>query len=138
MTAPVNDKQHPTHPEPIFGNVLSMFENGVQLDLRMKLAIQFLNGGVFAKAMGAPDGVDVQTIAENAIDLATEVVRVGLERGFIKDLPEDDNLNVPMMKHLRRNVRAQVVTQQAGQEIQREMDSGVQRLAAGVPPGLKM
>jgi hypothetical protein len=80
------------------------------------------------------DGEAVTTAARSAIDLATEVIRIGQERGLVKSMPDTDELNVPTKLHVRRNVRAQVLSQAAGQEIARQEAARVQVAALDVVP----
>jgi hypothetical protein len=100
--------------ETYFGDVLQSFGNGVQLDLRVKLAIEFLKAPV-SQTAGSP--AEVVTFALN---LATELLDQSHARGLIKDLPEDNELNAPTRKHLERNVRMQLFQQQAAARIQAE------------------
>ena len=95
-----------------FGDVLGSYANGVQLDLRVKLAVDFL------KAMG--NGLADQSPKETAafaLDLATELLSLAEERKLLAPMPESDDLSAPMRRHIRRQVRAQIVGQVAGQQI---------------------
>lgn len=113
--------------EPIFGNVLTQFDNGVQLDLRVKLAIEFL------KAPSCQHGNTADATVTYALALADSLVRQGQELNFIKPLPEDDQLSAPLRRHIRRNLRAQIYQQVAGQEIQREEMPHVQHIQQPLP-----
>jgi hypothetical protein len=93
-----------TERELYLGDVLASFQNGVQMDLRVKLAIEFLKGGSF---------LDARTALGAATDLVSEAERLGL----MKPLPEDDELPAAARRHIRRQVRAQVYGQIAAQKI---------------------
>jgi hypothetical protein len=95
-----------------WGNVLSAFEGGLQLDLRLRLAIEFVKGGAFKAS-----GFSAEAVALNALDCATELLRLADSRGLTKPLPEDDELNAPTRAHIRRNIRAQAYQGAIGQRI---------------------
>jgi hypothetical protein len=90
-----------------FGNVLTSFENGVQLDLRVKLAVDLMKGGAFTDPIAA-------------LDAATFLIAEADCRGLIKELPETGEISQPLRKHIDRSVRAQVHQQLAGQRIGQE------------------
>ena len=98
-----------------FGDVLGSFANGVQLDLRVKLAVDFLKASGDAIFDGAP-----RETATLALDLATELLAQAQERGLMKSLPEDSELNAPTKRHIERQIRMQVFQNQAAQRIQSE------------------
>lgn len=104
--------------ETYFGDVLGSWNNGVQLDLRVKLAIEFLKAH---PAQGlAAEG------AKYALDLADALLAESTSRGLLKELPEDDELTQPMRRHIRRQMRAQIYGQVAGQKIASEEQPAVQ------------
>jgi hypothetical protein len=107
--------------EPIWGDVLQAFQNGVQLDLRVRLAVDFL------KAWPA-------ATPEAALDAATRLLDLAAERGLMKPLPEDNELSTPLRRHMERNVRAQVHSQLAGQKIQAEEASPLDTRPISVVP----
>jgi hypothetical protein len=90
-----------------FGDVLANFSAGVQLDLRVKMALDLLKGGAF-------------TDAEAALNQATRLVELAGERGLMKDLPSDDELSAPMKSHLRRSLRVQIYQQSEGPRLAAE------------------
>jgi hypothetical protein len=116
------------------GNVLANFDSGVQLDLRVKLAIEFLKAGNAdgPQAYAAHDDqlqLVQLTAAEKAsycLDLATALVAESEKRGLIQDFPEDDGLSGPLRVHLRRAIRAQVYQQQMASRIAAEESPVVQ------------
>jgi hypothetical protein len=110
------------------GNVLNAFEGGVQMDLRLRLAIEFLKEGYLTLS-------DPELAAANALGCATELIRIAAERGLMKPLPEDDELNQPLKTHIRRNIRAQLYQQSEAQRIGQAEQPRVSP-ANGVPPGI--
>jgi len=99
------------------GNVLNQFENGVQFDLRTKLAIEVLKN----KAVPNYDTFnDPRVLVSVAFNLAEAIVEAADARGYLKDLPETDELSAPMRKFIRTNVRAQIYQQAAAQLISQE------------------
>lgn len=108
--------------ETYFGNVLTAFENGVQLDLRVKLAVDFLKAPHLIDACAPADQ------AAHALQLADELLSQAQAAGWVKDLPDTDGLPAAARRHFTRMARAQVLQQLAGQKIgQEEMDSQIQR-----------
>ena len=113
--------------ERYWGNVLNAFEGGVQMDLRLRLAIEFLKGGaICGEAMDA---------ARAALDIAGELIRLADERGLLKDLPDTDGLNEPLKRHISRNIRAQLYQQNEAQRISQAEQPRVSP-ANGLPPGI--
>jgi hypothetical protein len=102
-----------------FGDVIGSYALGVQLDLRVKLAVDFLKSPVIAEVAKNPNH-SPQSLATFALDLATQLIEVAEDRGLIADMPETDGLSAPMRKHIRRQVRANVVGQVCGQQIMAE------------------
>jgi hypothetical protein len=105
-----------------FGDVLANFQTGVQLDLRVKMALDLLKSGAF-------------TDAEAALYQATALVRLADERGLVKDLPENDDLSQPMKQHLRRSIRVQVFQQTEGPRIMAEETAHRLQPVASLIPG---
>lgn len=99
-----------------FGDVIGSYANGLQLDLRVKLAVDFLKSPIIAEVAKNPNH-SPQSLSIFALDLATQLLEVADERGLIADMPEDDGLSSPMRRHIRRQVRAQIVGQHAANEI---------------------
>lgn len=104
-----------------FGNPLTSFEMGLQLDWRARYATELLK---------AHAGLSVR----DALDMATEFLEQATERGLMKPLPEDDGLNKPLRNHIRRSVRAQVYQQVAAQAIGPEEQPHVQTIPTGGMP----
>lgn len=105
-----------------FGDVLANFTTGVQLDLRVKMALDLLKGGAF-------------TDATAALDCASDLITIAGNRGLIKDLPENDDLTQSMKQHLRRSLRVQVFQQTEGPRIMAEETAHRLQPVAAIVPG---
>jgi hypothetical protein len=136
-------------PDLFWGDVLQSFPIGLQMDLRARLALEFLKAGAFVN-LGPNIGATVrpgdesrsstlEAAIENparqlvgfALDVAAELVDQGFARGLMKALPETGNINAATKKHIERNVRAQLYQQEIAQKIQAETASRI----GVVPPG---
>jgi hypothetical protein len=114
-----------------FGDVLGSYANGVQLDLRVKLAVDFL------KAAGDRClEFDAARTATMALDLATELLDQAQARGLVKGLPEGNELSAPARAHIERMARAQVAGQVAAQGISEEEQPKVRGFNGQRLPGL--
>jgi hypothetical protein len=99
-----------------FGDVLTSFTNGVQMELRVKLAIEFLKSpGAISQASGGPAG-----LATFALSLADALLGQATAQGLMKALPEDSELTQPTRRHIERQIRAQVYQGTAAHRIQSE------------------
>jgi hypothetical protein len=105
-------------------SVLTSFENGAMLDLRLRLAIEFLKTPLFEHALEVrPDGAGVTVqqppakVALDALDLAEALIAEGVTRGWVKALPDGDDLPAPLVRHIKRSVRANVLQQMFGQKV---------------------
>jgi hypothetical protein len=125
-----------------WGNVISSFETGAQLDLRARLAVEFVKAGMLVHndanaeqlaALHTPEAA--YRIACFAIDTATALVEECTRRGLLKDLPEDDELNRALRVQIRRNARATVYQQVATQQIVNEEMPHVAPAAGALMPG---
>lgn len=103
--------------ERYFGDVLGSYANGVQLDLRVKLAVDFLKSPWAGQHVHCDEPA---ALATAALDLASDLMALAHERGLVAPLPDSDELSAPQRRHIRRSVRAQVVSQLAGPEIAAE------------------
>jgi hypothetical protein len=110
------------------GNILSAFEQGAELDLRFRVALQLISGPLFQELVALRPAVEV---ACSVLDLAEELFKQGEGRGWIEDLPDDDGLSAGLRMHLRRAVRAQIYQQGAGGQIGADMAPRV-----ATPPGV--
>jgi len=94
-----------------FGSAINQFENGCQLDLAAKFALDLIKTPYFV------DGLAAGEAAVRAFDMAEAMIAEGRKRGCIIALPDDDQLNAPMRRHIRRTARANIV----GQIVQNEI-----------------
>ena len=124
-----------------FGDVLQSYGNGVQLDLRVRLAVDFLKVLMMPTQQGRAEDIPddrARKLAEFAVDISTELLNVAAERGLIKHLPDTDELPGAMRMHLRRAVRANIFQQVSGQEIAQEEGPRIDaRRLVGDPGGRK-
>lgn len=107
-------------------NVFSAFENGCELDLRVRLALEFIKSPAATLVELASEIDPVLTpasVAKFFLDLAGAVMEQSVARGWVHDLPDHTELSSPMRKHIERNVRAQVHQQVAANRIAQE-DAG--------------
>jgi hypothetical protein len=119
--------------ETYFGDVIGSYANGVQLDLRVKLAVDFLKApGPLLNTMPATP----EEAAKQALDIADALIAEATKRGLVRSLPDTDELSAPMRKHIRRQVRAQIVGQVAGQTIMAEEQPSVMAGPVAVPTPL--
>jgi len=103
--------------------VLQSWANGVQLDLRVKLAVDFLKAGLLVRREEGAFPLTAESarlVAEFAVDVAGSLLDVAVERGLMKDLPDDDELTAMQRRHLRRATRAQIYAQVVSQVLGRE------------------
>lgn len=102
---------------PLFGDVLVDYGQGVRQDFRSKLAIEFLFKDVVPEE--DPNTTELftpQARVAYAMDMADAFVRAGLERGWLKPLPETGDLSPHDRLHLERTARRQAAHQAIGQK----------------------
>lgn len=125
-----------------WGNVLNSFETGAQLDLRARLAVEFVKSGTLVHLQTTMSALTPESgaatlaakIASFALDLASELIDQSRQRGLIKDLPQDDGLNLAVRTQIRRNARAQIYQQVATQDIAPEEMPHVAPAGSGLIP----
>lgn len=121
-----------SHEEPTyFGDVMGDYNNGCRLDVRSKLAVDFLkaSGCVPVYGQDPTDGAQAVLLTAKervayALDLAGEVIAQSYERGWAKDLSESDELTQAQRRHIRHSIRTQVYGQLQGQAIAQEEQKG--------------
>jgi len=113
--------------EDYFGSPITQYENGCQMGLRMKLALDFLKVPGF---IGSTPEADVK----RALAVANELVEQSLSAGYMVALPESADLSVPFKRHIERAARANLYQQQVTQRIIGEVDRETPGLLR-VPPG---
>lgn len=113
-------------------NVLTAIENGCVLDLRVKLAVQFLTGdGITALDFDTCE-LPAAEHAAYALDLASALLDLAESRGLVKQLPEYGELPRSVRLHIERNVRAHLEQNAAAERIGREGASAI-RVASPMP-----
>jgi hypothetical protein len=131
-----------------FGTVLTNFEQGVNLDIRVKLAIQFLTGGAVPKR-GA---VSVEIIegtkeeqwveftatgrAHYALDMATALMEEADKRGLLEEFDDMSDELAPRVRNaISRAARSNVLTQLSAQRIAQEETAHRVDPAVSMPGG---
>ena len=116
-----------------FGSPMTQFENGCQMGLRCKLAVEFL------KAPGFRFEFPAVECAKYALDLADEIITQSEAAGYLIPLPDDNGLSAPMRRHIERATRANAYQQVAQQRIAAEEQPQIS-IGNGVPadlPGMR-
>lgn len=122
-----------TAPHGYFGSPITNFENGCQLDLRVKLAIEFMKSdGALAVPSAVAERPD--TFARYSLDLFTELLAQASRHGFVKPLPDTDEVPAALQRHIRQSVRASIYQQTIGQKIVAEDGNRVVP-ASAIPAG---
>jgi hypothetical protein len=159
--AKTNNDQPPVEEAPredrYYGSLEGSYQNGLQLDLRARLAVEFIKAGMLARLVpedprtrlaeieGHPDAVTTDEVfysaarakrmATFALDLATALLDQSKERGLTKPMPDHSNLGPAERHALERNARAQVYGQMFLQRLARE-EAGPGVMAP--PPGMRL
>jgi hypothetical protein len=106
------------------GNVLNALNDGCVMDLRVRLAIQFIVGGMIPVPPG-PDCVlaePSQAVAFFALDVAERLVALGVERGYIAAMPEGHEIPGVVKSQVKRSAEAQAIAQHHGAKVLRDLD----------------
>lgn len=123
-------------------NILEGFASGALLDLRVRMAIGFINQSpIFHEAYLAAlnDGeCSVENLpkvaASIALDLAEEITSQAAERGWLEPLtgPEDTEIGEALRAQAKRTAAYQVLQQLGGQKFAQEEQGKVVPAAPGV------
>ena len=118
-------------------NILEGFGIGALLDLRVRLAIDFIKTSPLVGALVNPDGsgVTAAAVATFSLELCDELLKQGASRGWVEPLPTDSDLDDQVRLQARRTARFNVLQQAAMQEIGRDEAARVVPLAPAFPPG---
>ena len=116
--------------ERYFGDVIGSYQNGIQLDVRVKMAVDFIKAPICEVFAKFPNHTP-EHVAIYALDVACALLAEAGKRGLTAPMPDTDELSGPMRKHIRRQVRAQVVGQIAGQAFAAEESPKVAVAGAG-------
>lgn len=121
-----------------YGNVLESLSAGFQQDWRMRFAMSFLGsqaGAVMDHVANVDEDVTPRAIVAYALDVAQEMLTQSIERGLVKDLPDDDQIDDRLRRHIGRNVRAQIFQQVVQQKIApTEVPPHLLQAIGGLPP----
>lgn len=132
-------------------SAIEAFPQGVRLDLRVRLAIDFLKTPLAAEYLkglesaavedlrAAADGQEppvklADRVAKFTLDLAEAVMVDAEQRGWTAPMPDTDELDASTKRQARRNARFQIEGQVAGQRAMQEMAAG----AIATPGGPRM
>jgi hypothetical protein len=110
------------------GDVLSEgYQNGCLLDLRLKLAIEFLKTGVVPQTLLGPLKVQVGSSCQEqielppagratyALELADQLFKGADLRGWVHALPNNSELSPQLRQHIERSANAAVAQHNAQQ-----------------------
>lgn len=114
-------------------NVLEGFGNGAILDLRVRMANDFIKSPFF-RTLGAKDGeiASAAYIATFALDLAEEITAQAADRGWLTPLPEGGELPQWLRDQAKVTASYQVCQQLEGQRFAQGEQGKVVPAAPGV------
>jgi hypothetical protein len=104
------------------GNVLNALTDGCVLDLRFKLAVEFVKAGLVPQPP-EPDCVLVEparAVAYFAFEVAQEMIAIAQERNLIAPMPEGEIPSV-VKNQIKRNAEAQALQQWHAQRVMTEL-----------------
>src|SRR5258708_3172289 len=90
-------------------NILEGFGNGAILDLRVRMANEFIKSPTFSDGMRDP-----KELATFALDLAEEITSIAAERGWLEPLPEGGELSQWLRDQARCTASYQALQQLEG------------------------
>jgi hypothetical protein len=127
-----------------FGDIDASTTNGVQIDLRARLAVDFIKAGFLARPtellkvclpVGGTNAELARNVVAFALDLGEEYVEQAKQRGLLKDLPDFGELTVRDRLNIERQVRKQIEGQKIGQRVMSEEGN---RVMQGAPGGMRL
>jgi hypothetical protein len=137
-TAAVNEAPKPIDPRgrPMLypHNALEGFGNGCILDLRVRLALNFLQHSPRYAAVSGDDGVDIFSpshAASDALDLATALLAESERRELIAPIDLTGELDESIRAQAKRLARFQVLQQIEAQKAAQAEQSRVVPMAPG-------
>lgn len=119
-------------------NALEGFGSGALLDLRVRLACDFLKAPLFTNVHS--DAAEARTRAAEmagwALDLAAEVLSQAEARGWVAPLPDDDGELDPVLRaQARRTASYQALQQMEAQKFVQDEQGRV--VAQSLPIGMR-
>ena len=119
-------------------NVLEGFGNGAILDLRVRMANDFIKSPLFeglSEALAEDQIVDLpKIVARFALDLAEEITSIAAERGWLVELPEGGELPQFLKDQAKCTASYQVLQQLEGQRFAASEQNRVLPTAPGFDP----
>lgn len=125
-------------------NILESFGTGAMLDLRVRMAIGFLNTSPVLSTIHSADRTGMsgeqwaKACAVFALDMATELMAEAERRGLVEPLPESDELDDKLRKQAKRSAAYNALMQIEGNKFILAEQSRVAPgfpIAPGRPPG---
>jgi hypothetical protein len=101
-------------------NVLEGFGTGCLLDLRVRLAVDFLKSPMFEGMAVTAEEILPKACAWFALEVSTELLALAEARGLVEPLPDDDVLNRQLRLQAARTARYSVWQQLAGARVAAE------------------
>ena len=115
-------------------NELDSFATGVKMDLRVRLAIEFLKSPMYAACARANENPDY--VAEHALSVAEELLTQADAKGWLEALDDDAKLSERAIKHAKRigafNVHQQLGANEAAQDAQSRVVPAAPAIKAGM------
>jgi hypothetical protein len=114
-------------------NEVDGFRMGALFDLRVRIAVEMLQGGDLSalrwQVSGGPEEAG-RELARACLAAATELVRLAEEQRLVKPFPDGGEISTTLKRHAPRIVRWQAEQQIAGHRVQQELAGRI-----AVPPG---
>lgn len=105
------------------------------MDFRLKLAVELLKSPMFQIVPGASGEIVTSVIAECALDVATDLVRLAESRGLLEPLPTDNGELTPELRaQAKRTASFQVLQQMEGQKFMQDEQARVVPVAPMFKP----
>lgn len=132
--APIENPKYPH-------NVLEGFGWGVLMDLRVRLAIDFMKSSPVFHGLAAhtstAEGLKVlpATIASLALHMADQILEMGRAEGLVEDLPDDAEIGNQLRLQAKRTATFNVLQQLEGNKAAQAEQGTVIPMAPGaIPP----
>ena len=141
VPSPVKSVRKMSPVEPVFypQDPINGFLQGCLLDLRVRLAIDFLKSHFFSGFLDRATltNMRVEQAASIALILADEVLKQGAARGWVTSIPEDGEIGPELRAQAKRNALYQVVQQMEANKAAQAEQSSIAVPVAPMP-GRKM
>ena len=127
---------HKTADRPLLymGNALESFRDGCLLDYRIRLAASFI---ATCPRYASYKDFYPQDVARDALKIAEELVRIGVQAGYVTPIPADDGALTPDLKaQAKRSAAFQVEQQLEGGRLAQAAAGSVVPAAPGFRRGM--